>query len=359
MPPLVSIVLSNFNYEQYVSTAIESAIGQDYAHTEVIVVDDGSTDGSWDAIAGFGGRVRAVRKHNGGQASALNAGFRLSGGEIVIFLDADDFLSPSAASSVVTAWVDGCAKVQFRLAIVDQQGTRIGALPPADLVLPSGDMVPMIAAAGSYVCPVTSGNAYSRRVLELLMPIPETEFCTAADGYLNAVAPFYGDVISLQEEHGAYRMHGANVWMGRAGVEHLRTLIEHDWRKERYVLERAQRLNRAMPAEIALRDWRHVFCRLSHLRLDPQRHPAPSDTRVRLGWAGMSAIRVAPDLSGAERLFQAAIMLATALAPAPLARRLARWANTSKPRPAWLRRARRAARAVTLQTRRSGVAARR
>jgi hypothetical protein len=360
MPPLVSIVLSNFNYEQYVSVAIESALAQDHPHIEVIVVDDGSTDRSWDSIARYDGRVRTLRKSNGGQASTLNAGFRVSRGEIVLFLDSDDFLMPTAASSVVSAWADGCAKVQFRLAIVDQQGVRTGAtLPPADVVLPSGDLVPMIAAAGGYVCPVTSGNAYGRAVLEQLMPIPEAEFRAAADGYLNAVTPFYGKVISLQDELGAYRMHGANLWMGQSGVAHLRRLIEHDWLKERYALATAQRLGRRMPGDLALRDWRHVFCRLSHLRLDPDGHPVAADTRLGLARAGMSAVRHAHELAGGERLFHGSIMLAIAIAPAPLARRLVRWANTAKPRPAWLRFARRAARAVTLHTRRSVAAPRR
>ena len=89
-PPLVSIVVNNYNYASYLAQAIESALGQTYPHTEVVVVDDGSTDGSWEIVASYGDRVRALRKVNGGQASAFNAGFEMSRGEIVWFVDSDD-----------------------------------------------------------------------------------------------------------------------------------------------------------------------------------------------------------------------------------------------------------------------------
>lgn len=359
MPPLVSIVLNNFNYERYLSTAIESALAQSHPHTEVIVVDDGSTDGSSRVIADFGDRIHAIFKPNGGQASAVNVGYRASRGEIVIFLDSDDFLRPSAAASVASAWREGCAKVQFRLSLVDRDGVRTGALPPVGVFMPSGDLVPMIAAIGGYVCPVTSGNAYSRTVLDELMPIPEQDFRGTPDGYLNPLAPLYGPVVSLQDELGAYRMHGANLWMGQAGLLHLRRLIEHDWLKERHTLAAARRLGHSLPSDLALRDWRHVLYRLSHLRLDPQNHPAAGDTRPALTRAGLRAIRHADELAGGERLFHASVLLALALAPARIARPLARWANTAKPRPAWLRFARRAARAVAFRAHPHGAVGRR
>ena len=83
---------------------------------------------------------------------------------IVIFLDSDDTLHPEVAASVVAAWVDGCSKVQYRLSIIDEHGARTGAFPAANVPMPSGDVVPMIAEAGGDVTPVTSGNAYDRRV---------------------------------------------------------------------------------------------------------------------------------------------------------------------------------------------------
>ena len=84
-----SIVISNYNYGRYLPDAIDSALAQTYADTEVIVVDDGSTDDSRRIIEAYRDRIVAIFKANGGQASALNAGFAASGGEVIVFLDAD------------------------------------------------------------------------------------------------------------------------------------------------------------------------------------------------------------------------------------------------------------------------------
>src|SRR4051812_487104 len=84
---LVSVVVNNHDYGRFLAEAIDSALGQTYLHTEVIVVDDGSTDDSREIIAGYGSRVTAVLKENGGQASAFNAAFRELRGEVVLFLD--------------------------------------------------------------------------------------------------------------------------------------------------------------------------------------------------------------------------------------------------------------------------------
>src|SRR5687768_16888627 len=87
---LVSIIINNFNYADYLGAAIDSALRQEYAHLEVIVVDDGSSDRSQDVIASYASRITAIFKSNGGQASALNAGFAASWGDVILFLDSDD-----------------------------------------------------------------------------------------------------------------------------------------------------------------------------------------------------------------------------------------------------------------------------
>ena len=94
--PLVSVIVNNYNYGHFLSEAIDSALAQTYTRTEVIVVDDGSTDDSSEIIAGYGDRIIPVLKENGGQASAFNAGFAKSRGDVICFLDADDYLFPQA-----------------------------------------------------------------------------------------------------------------------------------------------------------------------------------------------------------------------------------------------------------------------
>ena len=99
--PLVSILINNFNYGRFLREAVDSALRQTYTNTEVIVVDDGSTDDSRQIIAGYGSRIVPVLKQNGGQASAFNAGFAVSRGEIICFLDSDDFFAPNKAETIV------------------------------------------------------------------------------------------------------------------------------------------------------------------------------------------------------------------------------------------------------------------
>src|SRR5277367_306385 len=150
--PLVSVIIDNFNYARFLRSAIDSTLAQSYAQVEVIVVDDGSTDNSRDVISSYGDRVLAVFKPNGGHASAFNAGFRASRGSIVMFLDADDVLLPSAVEEVVHAWRPGVTKVQFVLAHIDAQGHMLGTtVPYMPAQMPSGDLRASILEAGGYI----------------------------------------------------------------------------------------------------------------------------------------------------------------------------------------------------------------
>ncbi len=100
LPP-VSILINNYNYGRFLPCAIDSVLGQTYGNIEVIVVDDGSTDNSREVIRRYGDRIIPVLKANGGQASAFNAGFRNSHGEIICFLDSDDFYLPAKVERMV------------------------------------------------------------------------------------------------------------------------------------------------------------------------------------------------------------------------------------------------------------------
>ncbi|HKY30576.1 MAG TPA: glycosyltransferase family A protein [Pyrinomonadaceae bacterium] len=93
---LVSVVISCYNHEEYLGEAIESVLAQTYPHFEVIVVDDGSTDRSWDVAQEFSG-IRSIQQENRGTPAATrNRGLQESRGEYVVFLDGDDRLLPHA-----------------------------------------------------------------------------------------------------------------------------------------------------------------------------------------------------------------------------------------------------------------------
>jgi glycosyltransferase involved in cell wall biosynthesis len=92
--PVVSVVIPCYNAKPWIADAIESALAQTYRPTEVVVVDDGSTDGSRDIVGSFGERVNLVLQNHGGASKARNRGVEESSGEFVHFLDADDILFP-------------------------------------------------------------------------------------------------------------------------------------------------------------------------------------------------------------------------------------------------------------------------
>lgn len=94
MSGLVSILIPCHNAERWIGQAIESALAQTYAPCEVIVVDDGSTDGSLDVICGFGDRIRWETTPNRGANAARNRLLALARGEWAQYLDADDYLLP-------------------------------------------------------------------------------------------------------------------------------------------------------------------------------------------------------------------------------------------------------------------------
>jgi glycosyltransferase involved in cell wall biosynthesis len=92
---LVSIIIPCYNAASYVAEAIQSALGQTYAYKEVIVIDDGSSDGSLEVIRSFGDAIHWQTGPNRGGCAARNRGLELARGEFIQFLDADDILLPN------------------------------------------------------------------------------------------------------------------------------------------------------------------------------------------------------------------------------------------------------------------------
>lgn len=205
----VTIAICNYNYERYLADAIDSALAQDYPATQVLVVDDGSTDGSREIIRSYGSRIRAVLKANGGQVSAYNRALDEIDSEYVILLDADDLLYPNAVTEVMRRFAVGdYAKVQFRLDVISQDGAQTGVtVPHSDAPADCGSL---LRKGWLYPSPPASGNAYKKSALCKIFPIPETsEGRYGADFFAIYGIALVGQVGSISDALGAYRVHNS------------------------------------------------------------------------------------------------------------------------------------------------------
>jgi glycosyltransferase involved in cell wall biosynthesis len=213
-PLAVSVIIANFNYADFVATAIESALGQTYGPIEVIVVDDGSTDRSLDEISRFLPRIELLKVNHQGQIGACLEGLRRSSGEIVIFLDADDALLPDAVEILTRPFQcrADVVKVQGYMSVVDKDGRGTGACIPK-LLPASGDYFDLTLQQG--LLPISfafmSGNAWLREYLQQVMPLPKVGWL---DNYLHDLAPLFGRIESVREIVVQYRVHGKNSWHG-------------------------------------------------------------------------------------------------------------------------------------------------
>jgi len=219
--PLVSVLINNYNYGRFLAEAIDSALNQTYPHVEVIVVDDGSTDDSRQIIAGYGDRILPVLKENGGQASAMNAGFAVSSGKVICLLDADDLYEPEKVSRVVGGLVASGELERDILAyhpllLVDADGlTPAGGRPPTTPRY-HGNFYRFAQHYGyvPFVASHPSGVSITRSLGLHIFPLPEA-FSIHGDHFLVRAAGLIGEIRYVDDALARYRVHGANYWFGR------------------------------------------------------------------------------------------------------------------------------------------------
>lgn len=219
---LVSIIINNYNYGHFLRAAIDSALNQTYPHIEVIVVDDGSTDNSQEIIASYNEQIMPVLKENGGQASAFNAGFAASNGEIICILDSDDLFVPEKVAEIVNVFeqhqdIGWCF---HRLKFMDAK---------------TGAFIKLSLESGSRACdfrthikkgklpfypPATSGLCFTRSLLQLILPMPEVITITS-DNYLKATAAALSKGYFLDEQLAILRLHDNNRFTARNNKQQL------------------------------------------------------------------------------------------------------------------------------------------
>jgi glycosyltransferase involved in cell wall biosynthesis len=221
--PLVSIIINNYNYARFLSDAIDSTLAQTYSNIEVIVVDDGSTDNSQEVITSYNNQIISVFKENGGQASALNAGFAASKGEIICLLDADDLFLPDKVSEVASMFQsdstnDWVFTESAPIESEDMSNTEKLQNVFYQISEDSSSTFPkkidfranILNAQLPDFTPSTSNLCFSRRLLEKMFPIPEVRgFSGIAinDYYIKYLAVALGVGCVTTRNLGIFRLH--------------------------------------------------------------------------------------------------------------------------------------------------------
>lgn len=224
--PSVTALIDTYNHEAFIEKAIDSVLQQDFpaAETEILVVDDGSTDRTPQIARKFSPRVRLLRKNNGGQASAFNAGLAESRGEIVAFLDGDDWWTPNKLSAVVQVFTAepevGLVGHGVRQVFADnRERTEVPRESSRYRIRSVGDAKRFRMQRGFFG---TSRMAYRQNILQAIGAVPET-LRFEADEYLFTIAALLTDVLILKQALTFYRLHDRNLFQLAPGnVEGVR-----------------------------------------------------------------------------------------------------------------------------------------
>jgi len=226
--PSVSVLIDNFNYGRFLPAALEGALAQSYPVAEILIADDGSTDDSCEVAGSYAARyprIKALRKANGGQASAFNTAFAASTGDIVCLLDSDDVWKPDKVSQVVeqfAAWPQA-GWVRHKMSCADE------ALKPLGKAVPAFRGSRRIgnnryAHVEKTLTFTTSAVSLRRGLASVLFPIPERPFRKGPDLYLDFMCGVLGAPgFSLDEELGFYRCHTAQM---SKGAGNFRSMVE-------------------------------------------------------------------------------------------------------------------------------------
>ena len=214
--PFVSVLIDTYNHERFIEEAILSVLEQDFpaSDREILVVDDGSTDHTPEIVRKFEPQVRLLRKANGGQASAFNAGIPESHGEVVAFLDGDDWWERQKLSVVIAECESHpqIGTIGHGFTEVDEGGKPLAVIAPKTesesrlrSIKDGSDFLTLRAFLG------TSRLAMRRNILRQVGALPEG-LKIEADEFLATVATAIGGTRVLREPLTNYRYHSANLF---------------------------------------------------------------------------------------------------------------------------------------------------
>jgi len=212
--PRVSVIIANYNYGEFVAAAIESVVAQTYENIEIIVCDDGSTDGSADVIEPYvrrDARVRFLRKENGGQASAWNMAYAESTGDVICALDSDDTFAVEKVARVVEHFATHPDRgfLVHSMMVMDRRGREVQQIPFLSRFEDGWIADRVVRRGGRWRFMPSSALALRRDVAQYVFPVPSSlRIC--ADAFVVSLAPLLTSVGHLADPLTRYRVHGEN-----------------------------------------------------------------------------------------------------------------------------------------------------
>jgi hypothetical protein len=247
--PRVTALVCAYNYERYVGEAIESALAQELpaGWLEVVVVDDGSTDGTPGVLAAFGDRIRVVRQPNAGLNAATARGIAEARGEFVAILDADDAWRPDKLRLQLEV-LDARPEVGLVFSdkeVVDADGRRLhpsffaqhGIEPPVGR--PLGRLLHTNAVPAPTI-------VFRRSLADRVLPIAAE--ASWQDWWIAVRIAEVAELACVRQPLTRYRLHGDNL-AGAGGGERFAELVRRDNRFRRWMLMHAD-LGLATRAEV-------------------------------------------------------------------------------------------------------------
>jgi len=220
--PFFSVLIDTCNHQRFIDEAVQSVLSQDFpaSDREIIVVDDGSTDHTPELLRKYEPQIRLLRKQNGGQGSAFNLAVPECRGEVVAFLDGDDWWASGKLTALASAFSGRpeVGLVGHSITEVLRDGTQRRELVRDDPEF----QINSIAGARTFLLRKsflgTSRMAFRRELLERLGPVPES-LVIQADEYLFTLGAVFSQVLLLREPLTFYRLHGQNLFQVSDGQE--------------------------------------------------------------------------------------------------------------------------------------------
>jgi glycosyltransferase involved in cell wall biosynthesis len=220
--PFVTVIVTNYNYENYVVPCLRSIARQKYPHFKCIVVDDVSTDHSVERIDNFiksdesKGKFELIcHENNGGQMTAFKSGLKHAEGVFVVFLDSDDiiledFLITHVQAHLRAKTVAFTSSNQYQ---INENNEIVSGIYDDLQVKDDYKYInPISLIKQSWVWATTSSMMFRRSALELIMPDDCEHLRICADNYICHFANLLGGSLLIPTVHGCYRRHGLNYF---------------------------------------------------------------------------------------------------------------------------------------------------